>query len=111
MNEKVLDLPGIGIRIRAAREKIGLTREQFAEAVDLSALYIGQIERGQRTMSLNTFVRILECLHIDPKVIIYGEQGEQQVDTSALQTLLGKCNEREMKLAEEMLKLVLTYVK
>ena len=111
MNEKVLDLPGIGIRIRTAREKIGLTREQFAEAVDLSALYIGQIERGQRTMSLNTFVRILECLHVDPSAIIYGEQGEQQVDTSGVQTLLKKCNEREMKLAEEMLKLVLTYVK
>lgn len=111
MNEKVLDLPGIGVRIRAAREKLGLTREQFAEAVDLSALYIGQIERGQRTMSLNTFVRILECLHVDPNVIIYGEQGEQRADTSGVQALLQKCNEREMKLAEEMLKLVLTYVK
>lgn len=111
MNEKVLDLPGIGMRIRTAREKLGLTREQFAEAVDLSALYIGQIERGQRTMSLNTFVRILECLHVDPNVIIYGEQGEQRVDTSGVQALLQKCNEREMKLAEEMLKLVLTYVK
>lgn len=111
MNEKVLDLPGIGIRIRAAREKIGLTREQFAEAVDLSALYIGQIERGQRTMSLNTFVRILECLHVDPNEIIFGEQEEQQIDTSGVQAFLKKCNGREMKLAEEMLKLILTYVK
>lgn len=111
MNEKVLDLPGIGMRIRTAREKLGLTREQFAEAVDLSALYIGQIERGQRTMSLNTFVRILECLHVDPNDIIFGEQEEQKVDTSVVQALLEKCNEREMKLAEEMLKLILTYVK
>ncbi|MGE5630656.1 MAG: helix-turn-helix domain-containing protein [Caulobacteraceae bacterium] len=73
MNEKVLDLQGIGIRIRTEREKIGLTREQFAEAVDLSALYIGQVERGQRTMSLNTFVRILECLHVEPGAIIFGK--------------------------------------
>nr|WP_225624269.1 helix-turn-helix transcriptional regulator [Thermoanaerobacterium thermosaccharolyticum] len=40
------------MRIRAERERIGLTREQFAEAVGVSAMYIGHIERAQRVMSL-----------------------------------------------------------
>lgn len=99
------------MRIRAAREKIGLTREQFAEAVDLSALYVGQIERGQRTMSLNTFVRILDCLHTEADLLLYGKQDEKQLDRSGVQAMLSKCSERELKLAEEMLKIVLTYVK
>ncbi|WP_231968745.1 helix-turn-helix transcriptional regulator [Thermoanaerobacterium sp. RBIITD] len=38
-----IDLKEVGMRIREERERIGLTREQFAEAVGVSAMYIGHI--------------------------------------------------------------------
>ena len=38
----------IGYRIREEREKLKLTREKFAEIVDFSPLYIGQLERGDK---------------------------------------------------------------
>ncbi len=49
-----IDNKGIGERLRQEREELGLTREKFAEIVELSPLYIGQLERGERQMSLNT---------------------------------------------------------
>ena len=41
----IINLEEIGLRIRKEREKLGLTREKFAELIGLSPYYIGQIER------------------------------------------------------------------
>ncbi|EGD46162.1 helix-turn-helix domain protein [Ruminiclostridium papyrosolvens DSM 2782] len=110
--EKKLDLKGIGLRIRSEREKIGLTREQFAEQVGISPLYVGQIERGQRAMSLKTFVKIADSLHANTDFLIYGiEERASGTDKDGVLNLLEKCSVRELKLAEEMLKLLLTYIK
>ena len=68
---KTLFLREIGNRIRAEREYLGLTREKFAEIVDLSSFYIGQIERGDRTMSLDTLLKIADSLKLS---IDYGKK-------------------------------------
>lgn len=99
------------MRIRAEREQIGLTREQFAEAVAISPLYLGQIERGQRAMSLKTFVRIADSLHASTDYLIYGINENKETDKTGIMELIQKCNDRELKLAEEILKLLITYVK
>ncbi|AFK85463.1 MULTISPECIES: helix-turn-helix domain-containing protein [Thermoanaerobacterium] len=118
MNEKVngdFDLKELGMRIRAERERMGLTREQFAEAVGVSAMYIGHIERAQRVMSLKTFVRIAKSLHVSTDYLLFGirevenkNDGEKE---DALIELLNKCTDRERKIAEEILKLLVTYIK
>lgn len=66
------DLKAIGKRIRASREKLGLSREEFAEIVDLSDYYIGQIERGERQMSLSVLVKISRHLHETLDYLIFG---------------------------------------
>lgn len=71
--EKTLYLGEIGSRIRAEREYLGLTREKFAEIVDLSPFYIGQIERGDRSMSVETLVKISSSLKISMDYILTGE--------------------------------------
>ncbi|MBQ4326972.1 MAG: helix-turn-helix transcriptional regulator, partial [Clostridia bacterium] len=47
-----MDYTALGKRIREERLKLNLTQEQLAEDVDLSTAYIGQIERGERRVSL-----------------------------------------------------------
>lgn len=68
-----LDLKEIGIRIRLEREKLDLSREKFAEIVGLSSFYIGQIERGDRNMSIDTLVKISSSLNISMDYILKGE--------------------------------------
>lgn len=70
---KTLFLREIGNRIRAEREYLGLTREKFAEIVDLSSFYIGQIERGDRTMSLDTLLKIADSLKLSIDYIVRGK--------------------------------------
>lgn len=54
----------LGKRIRSERQARGLTQEQLAEKADLSTTYIGFIERGERTMMLNTLTTIANELHV-----------------------------------------------
>ena len=70
---KNLNFKDIGTRIRREREKLGLSREKFAEIVGLSTYYIGQIERGDRNMSLETLFRISESLNVSTDYILKGD--------------------------------------
>lgn len=74
MNDKnsIINLKDIGSRIREEREKLGLSREKFAEIVELSSYYIGQIERGERNMSLETLLKISSSLNISIDYILKG---------------------------------------
>lgn len=54
----------IGKRIRRERKKRKLTQEQLAERANISASFMGHIERGTRKMSIETLCEIslvLDC--------------------------------------------------
>jgi transcriptional regulator with XRE-family HTH domain len=52
-----------GVRIRALREKLGLSREALAEQTGLSAVYIKKLEAGERSSpSLPALARIANAL-------------------------------------------------
>lgn len=48
----------IGEAIRANRKNAGFTQEKLAEAVDLNPKYIGEIERGEKIISIEALIRI-----------------------------------------------------
>ena len=52
----------LGIRIKNKRLSKNFTQEQLAEKVELSAVYIGQIERGERKMTIETLVKLANAL-------------------------------------------------
>lgn len=60
----------LGQRIREQRKEKGWTIEQFAERVDLSANYVGDLERGVKIPKLETFIRIVEVLDVSADVLI-----------------------------------------
>ena len=49
-----MDLKAVGLRIKTAREAKGLTQENLAAIVDLSSTHISVIERGMKTVRLDT---------------------------------------------------------
>ena len=49
-----INYPEVGARIRQQREHIGMTQEQLGEACDLSASFVGHIERGSRKLSVES---------------------------------------------------------
>jgi len=99
----------IGQRMREERERLGFTREQLAETVDLAPLYIGQLERGERQMSLDTLVKICDRLHISADHLLYGETPGLEAEKGRIIGLLNKCSNNELLLIENIIKSVVSY--
>lgn len=53
-----IDLSHVGKRLREERKRLHRTQEEVAEAVDLTTAFIGHIERGERSLSLDTLVKL-----------------------------------------------------
>ena len=54
----------LGKRIREERLKLNLTQERLAEDVNLSTAYIGQIERGERSLTLENLAAVANRLGV-----------------------------------------------
>jgi transcriptional regulator with XRE-family HTH domain len=99
----------IGNRIRLEREKFDMTREKLAELLNLSPYFLGQIERGERKMSISTLINISECLHISIDYLFF-EQVNINTNNNVLHSLINKCSEKEINVIEGLIKLLLPHL-
>ena len=65
-----MDQKAIGRRIKAARERKGLTQEELAEEVDLSPMHVSVIERGVKLPKLETLINIANVLGVSADVLL-----------------------------------------
>ncbi len=59
-----MEQQALGKRIREERLKLNLTQEKLAEDVNLSTAYIGQIERGERSLTLENLAAVANRLGV-----------------------------------------------
>ena len=59
-----MDYMRLGERIREERLHLRLTQAQLAEAIEISDTYMGAIERGERSLTLDTLVRLANRLGV-----------------------------------------------
>ncbi|MCI8356818.1 MAG: helix-turn-helix transcriptional regulator [Lachnospiraceae bacterium] len=59
-----MDYKRLGKRIREERRRLNLTQAQLAEDIDISDTYMGAIERGERSLTLDTLVRLVNRLGV-----------------------------------------------
>lgn len=70
----------IGYEIKIARERAGLTQEQFGELVSLGTKNVSDIERGIAGITVSTLKRICEKLSVSSDSILFGNHQENNVD-------------------------------
>ncbi|HZK44062.1 MAG TPA: helix-turn-helix transcriptional regulator [Syntrophomonadaceae bacterium] len=115
----------IGQRLRKERRMLGLSRLELAELVELSDYYIGQLERGERQMSLNVLVNISSCLHVTLDYLVLGKNPCNQAyiqERSAtyntkeddkdkeLKKIISRCSIEEKELFIKLIKTTLPYL-
>jgi transcriptional regulator with XRE-family HTH domain len=54
----------IGETIRHYRKQAGRTQEKLAEQVDLNWKYIGEVERGEKIISIEALLRIAKTVKV-----------------------------------------------
>jgi transcriptional regulator with XRE-family HTH domain len=60
----------LGRAIRAEREKLDLSQEDFAELCDLHRTYIGQLERGEKNVSFSNVLRVARAIRVKPSALL-----------------------------------------
>ncbi len=72
-----MDRKLLGRRIREERLRVGLTQEQIAEKVNVSTTYIGFIERGERSVTLEKLILLAECFQLPIDALLHDAQPQE----------------------------------
>lgn len=73
-----LPMQQLGRLVRGLRADAGLTLVELAEAADVSAGLISQIERGQGNPSYNTLIKLAHALNVKVGEFFGGQEPEQK---------------------------------
>lgn len=69
----------IGERLRQQRKKMGMTQEEIAELLGISPTYYGEIERGNRKLSVQRVLTVYEKMGLEPTYLLTGEKLSNKV--------------------------------
>lgn len=68
-----MDKKDLGQRIRFLRIEANLTQEELAEKADMSPVYLGEVERGQKIMGVDKFINIVKALGVSADCVLCNE--------------------------------------
>ena len=63
----------IGERLRGLRESMRMTREEFSEKIDITDSFLGQIERGERSLSVKTLKKVVRYTGTSADYLLFGK--------------------------------------
>lgn len=66
-----------GTNLRKYREKLGVSQEKFADMCGLHRTYISDIERFQRSISLNNVQKIADALGVETYKLFIEKEPER----------------------------------
>ena len=106
-----MNLSEIGNRIKLCRKEKKLTQERLAELVDVSPHYIYEIERGNKTMSLNILIQISRALSVSTDYILLGYKTNAPAPSDRLNLILDHLSPRERENIADILSSLMPYLK
>lgn len=100
----------IGERIRKIREDLKMNRERFSEMIDISDVFLGQIERGEHSLSTKTLVKIVKFTGVSADFILFGNE-ESNTTLSEINRILNKCSEDLLNYIYDLIHTTFNYAK
>lgn len=65
-SKQIAQRQSFGARVRALRHEAGISQEDLAHRAELDRSYVGQVERGERNVSLDNIYRLARALDVPP---------------------------------------------
>lgn len=100
----------VGERIRTIREGFHMSREKFSEMIDISDVFLGQIERGECSLSLKTLRRIISFTGVSADFILFGERKNNNT-IMKINNILNKADEKTVNYIYELIRASYSYLK
>ena len=106
-----MDYSLLGKRIREERLRLNLTQEKLAEDIGISTSYLGQIERGERSVTLDKLIPLANRLGVTVDFLLadYMVSVGGDMSLNSLNQLLQGKTVAEKELAVNMVKLLFSY--
>lgn len=106
-----MDYNKLGQRIREERLKLNLTQEQLAEDIDISNSYMGQIERGERSLTLDTLIRLVKKLGVTIDYLLqdYTNINDDNFINQLKQIIHGR-DSKQKQMALDVLKVMFSHI-
>ena len=60
----------IGSNVRGFRKHLGLTQEKLAEKADLHPTFVGDIERSNANITIDTLKKLAKALKVGPQILL-----------------------------------------
>lgn len=68
-----MDKKDLGLRLRDLRIEADYTQEELAERADMSTVYLGEVERGQKVIGVDKFINIVKALGVSADYVLCNE--------------------------------------
>lgn len=106
-----MDYSLLGKRIREERVRLNLTQERLAEDVGISTAYLGQIERGERSVTLDKLIPLTNRLGVSVDFLLadYITVLDDDINLNRLNQLLYGKTAAEKEMAVNVIKLLFSY--
>lgn len=90
-----MDYRDMGRKVRDLRKARGLTQDKLAELLGISASFLGHIERGSRTASIDTLAALCQVLQVSPAYLMESalRPCDLNIPQGLLETDIRKLNE------------------
>jgi transcriptional regulator with XRE-family HTH domain len=82
-----MDIRKMGCFLRELRKERGMTQEQFAETLNVSARTVSRWETGSNIPDLDTLIEIADFYSVDIRELIDGERKREEMDQQEKETL------------------------
>jgi len=94
----------LGKRIKEARKRLNLTQERLSEKANISNVYLGEIERGEKTPSIPVLIDLIEALDVSADFLLRDELNSANVIiNNELTDKLSKLTPKQRKTAIDIL--------
>lgn len=74
----------VGQRITDTRKRRGYSREKLAEKADISVQFLADIEKGRKSMTVNTLRRLAAALSVTTDYIVNGTETSETDRVAAM---------------------------
>ena len=101
-----IDYLKVGKKIKSLRNNAGLTQEVMAEKCNISTSYLGHIERGSRKLSLETALKIADCLNVSLDGLILDAKAVDESILPSIEAVIQKQNKAKQEQFLRLLKVL-----
>ncbi len=92
----------VGERIRKLRRNLNMNRSKFSEAIDISDVFLGQIERGERSLSIKTLRKIVKFTGCSTDYLLFGNS-KNNTTNEKICKILNSCSDETLEYLYEII--------